>query len=127
HPEWSQGEYATNEGRVAHRDDLVALIQGILSGDERDVWLARFEALGIPAGPIHTLTEVFADPQVQHRGMAREIDGVPQVANPLRFDGESATADVPPPKLGEHSERVLADMGLSADDIARLRREGIIR
>ena len=127
HPEWSQGEYATNEGRVAHRDDLVALIQGILSGDERDVWLARFEALGIPAGPIHTLTEVFADPQVRHRGMAREIDGVPQVANPLRFDGESATADVPPPSLGEHSERVLTDMGLSADDIARLRREGIIR
>ena len=59
--------------------------------------------------------------------MAREIDGVPQVANPLRFDGASATADFAPPRLGEHSDRVLTEMGLSASDIERLRREGIIR
>lgn len=127
HPEWAEGDYATNEGRVAHRQDLVALIQGILSGGERDHWLAECEARGIPAGPIHTLPEVFADPQVRHRGMAREIDGVPQVANPLRFDGASATAESAPPRLGEHSDRVLTEMGLSSADIERLRREGIIR
>ncbi|QEM81999.1 CaiB/BaiF CoA transferase family protein [Halomonas binhaiensis] len=127
HPEWADGPWSTNEGRVAHRDELVAEVQNALMRDERDAWLAKFEALGIPAGPIHKLPEVFADPQVCHRGMARNIDGVPQVANPLRFDGESATGDQPPPALGEHSDRVLTEMGLSAENIARLRAEGIVR
>ncbi|MFO7649702.1 CoA transferase, partial [Halomonas campaniensis] len=89
------------------------------------------EARGIPAGPINTLTEVFDDPQVQHRRLHRQLTRgeleVPQVANPLRFDGDSATSEVAPPRLGQNSDAILAEMGLTPDDIARLRRAGVVR
>ncbi|WP_417331268.1 CaiB/BaiF CoA transferase family protein [Halomonas cupida] len=127
HAEWCEGPWATNEGRVAWRKELVPLVQAELLKRGREEWLVEFEALGIPAGPIHTLPEVLSDPQVQHREMARQLDGVPQVANPLRFNGVSATGQQPPPGLGEHSERILTEMGLSAADIQRLREEGVVR
>ncbi|SFT89487.1 CaiB/BaiF CoA transferase family protein [Halomonas saccharevitans] len=128
HPEWAEDPaYATNAARVDNREVLVTMIQTRLLGRERDAWLAELEVRGIPAGPINTLTEVFDDPQVRHRGMARQIDGVPQVANPLRFDGEALTSDVAPPRLGQDSDAILAEMGLTTEDIARLRREGVIR
>jgi len=128
HPEWAEDPaYATNAARVGNREVLVAMIQSRLLGRERDDWLAELEVRGIPAGPINTLTEVFDDPQVRHRGMARQIDGVPQVANPLRFDGEALTSEIAPPRLGQDSDAILAEMGLTTEDIARLRREGVIR
>ncbi|MDR5892720.1 CaiB/BaiF CoA-transferase family protein [Halomonas mongoliensis] len=132
HPEWAEDPaYATNAARVGNREVLVPLIQAILMTRCRDEWLAELEARGIPAGPINTLTEVFDDPQVLHRGMRctlrrGELE-VPQVATPLRFDGESATSAVAPPRLGQDSDAILAEVGLSPDDIARLRRAGVVR
>jgi len=132
HPEWAEDPaYATNAARVGNREVLVPLIQAILMTRGRDEWLAELEARGIPAGPINTLTEVFDDPQVQHRMMRRTLMRgaleVPQVGNPLRFDGESATSEVAPPRLGQDSDAILAEVGLSPDDIARLRRAGVVR
>ncbi|WP_104203548.1 CaiB/BaiF CoA transferase family protein [Billgrantia saliphila] len=132
HPEWATDPaYATNAARVGNRDDLVPRIQALLLGRSRDEWLAELEARGIPAGPINTVTEVFADPQVKHRGMQRTLTqgkvAVPQVACPLRFDGEPATSEVAPPRLGQDSDAILAEMGLTREDIERLRREGIVR
>ncbi|WP_444999268.1 CaiB/BaiF CoA transferase family protein [Halomonas mongoliensis] len=132
HPEWAEDPaYATNAARVGNREVLVPLIQAILMTRGRDEWLAELEARGIPAGPINTLTEVFDDPQVLHRGMRRTLRRgeleVPQVASPLRFDGESATSAVAPPRLGQDSDAILAEVGLSPDDIARLRKAGVVR
>ncbi|WP_373181740.1 CaiB/BaiF CoA transferase family protein [Halomonas campaniensis] len=132
HPEWAEDPaYATNAARVGNREVLVPMIQAILMSRSRDEWLAELEARGIPAGPINTLTEVFDDPQVQHRRLHRQLTRgeleVPQVANPLRFDGDSATSEVAPPRLGQNSDAILAEMGLTPDDIARLRREGVVR
>jgi crotonobetainyl-CoA:carnitine CoA-transferase CaiB-like acyl-CoA transferase len=74
---------------------------------------------------------VFDDPQVQHRHMHRILHrsgvDVPQVANPLRFDGDSSTSDLAPPELGQDSDEILAEMGLTSEDIARLRRAGVVR
>ncbi|CAM3406539.1 CaiB/BaiF CoA transferase family protein [Halomonas lysinitropha] len=132
HPEWAEDPaYATNAARVGNREVLVSLIQPILLERDRDDWLNEMEARGIPAGPINTLTEVFDDPQVRHRGLRRTLPSgdleVPQVANPLRFDGKSATSEVAPPRLGQDSDAILAEMGLTRDDIARLRRAGVVR
>ncbi|PXX97633.1 CaiB/BaiF CoA transferase family protein [Halomonas sp. LBP4] len=132
HPEWAEDPaYATNAARVGNREVLVPLIAKIMLTRGRDDWLAECEARGIPAGPINTLSEVFDDPQVRHRGMRRTLSRgeleVPQVANPLRFDGEPATSEVAPPRLGQDSDAILAEMGLTADDIARLRRTGVVR
>ncbi|WP_148253865.1 CaiB/BaiF CoA transferase family protein [Aidingimonas lacisalsi] len=131
HPEWSDDEaYATNAARVAHRDRLVPMIAECLAERGRDAWLAEFERHGIPAGPINTITEALHDAQVSHRGMVTTLmrDGVaiPQVANPLRFDGESRTSRRPPPALGQDSDAVLAGMGLSEAQIAELREQGIV-
>ncbi|MCA1769051.1 MAG: CoA transferase [Halomonas sp.] len=132
HPEWSEDPaYASNAARVGNRHVLVPMIQAILMTRGRNDWLAELETRGIPAGPINTLTEVFNDPQVQHRKLHRilkrgELE-VPQVSNPLRFDGESATSDVAPPRIGQDSDSILIEMGLSRDDIHRLRRAGVVR
>ena len=132
HPEWARDTaYATNAARVGNREVLVPMIQAILATRPRDEWLGELEARGIPAGPINSVSEVFVDPQVQHRQMHRVMKRgdleVPQVANPLRFDGASATSDVAPPRLGQDSDALLAEMGLTAADIARLRRAGVVR
>ncbi|SHJ98380.1 CaiB/BaiF CoA transferase family protein [Halomonas caseinilytica] len=132
HPQWAEDPaFATNAARVAHRDVLVPKIASVFLTRGRDAWLADLEALGIPAGPINTLSEAFADSQVRHRGLYRELSrqgqSLPQVANPLRFDGRSATSDTPPPVLGQDSDAVLAEMGLSVEEIDELRRRGIVR
>lgn len=132
HPEWVRDPaYATNAARVGNREVLVPMIQSILATRPRDEWLGELEARGIPAGPINSVGEVFEDPQVQHRRMHRVLKRgeleVPQVANPLRFDGSSATSDVAPPRLGQDSDTLLTEMGLTAEDIARLRRAGVVR
>ncbi|ATJ82998.1 CaiB/BaiF CoA transferase family protein [Halomonas beimenensis] len=132
HPEWAEDPaFATNAARVGNREVLVPRIAEAFLTRGRDDWLVELEARGIPAGPINTLSEVFDDPQVRHRGLYRELpsDGrrIPQVANPLRFDGESATSEAPPPALGQDSDALLAEMGLSEADIARLRRAGVVR
>ncbi len=132
HPEWVRDPaYATNAARVGNREVLVPMIQSILATRPRDEWLGELEARGIPAGPINSVGEVFEDPQVQHRRMHRVLKRgeleVPQVANPLRFDGSSATSDLAPPRLGQDSDTLLTEMGLTAEDIARLRRAGVVR
>lgn len=130
-PEWARDPaYATNAARVGNREVLVPMIQAILMTRPRDEWLDELEARGIPGGPINTLSEVFDDPQVRHREMYRTLHRdaleVPQVANPLRFDGTSATSELAPPRLGQDSDALLAEMGLSGDDIARLRKAGVV-
>jgi crotonobetainyl-CoA:carnitine CoA-transferase CaiB-like acyl-CoA transferase len=132
HPEWAEDSaYATNAARVGNREVLTGMIQGILLTRRREEWLVELEACGIPAGPINTLAEVFDDPQVRHRGMRQDLRRgdleVPQVANPLRFDGETATSEVAPPRLGQDSDAILAEMGLTKDAIARLRKAGVVR
>jgi formyl-CoA transferase len=88
-------------------------------------WLDRLEAAGIPAGPINRISQALADVQAQHRGMVRNIAGVPLVGSPLRLDGNRADSDLPPPALGEHTLGVLQDLA-EPSELERLRLEGII-
>ncbi|HWK37196.1 CaiB/BaiF CoA-transferase family protein [Sphingomonas sp.] len=89
--------FATNPGRVAHRDALIPLLaRAILDWRKQDLADA-LEAKGVPAGSINTVAEVFADPQVIARGMRVALDGVPGVASPIVIDGERMVADTPSP------------------------------
>ena len=69
--------------------------------------LAGCEAAGVPAGPINDLAEVFADPQMQHRQMQLDFDGVPGLRSPFTFSGADLALDRPAPKLGEHQAEIL--------------------
>jgi len=99
--------FATNEGRVAHRDALTGIVADATRGWNRDPLLAALEQAGVPAGPINNVAQAFADPQVVHRAMALAIDRgdglppVPGVRTPIRFSDAELALDRPSPRLGE--------------------------
>jgi formyl-CoA transferase len=127
HDEWtSDPRFATNEARVANRAEMVRLVAETIATKPAAVWLDQLEQAGIPAGPINRLTQALNDVQIQHRQMVRAIAGVPQVGSPVRFDGDRADADLPPPKLGQHTADILASLDLKADEVERLRAAEIV-
>jgi len=122
HREWaSDPRFATNEARVMHRSQIVALVSEAIRAKRAAEWLDQLEAAGIPAGPINSITQALAGVQAQHRRMVRTIAGIPLVGSPMRLDGERADSDLPPPALGEHTQEVLATLGLEAQNVDRLR------
>jgi len=132
-PQWARDpRFATNPGRVRHRDLMVSMIGERLATRRARDWLAELEPAGVPCGPINDLAQVFADPQVRHRGMEvrapHPVAGeVRMVANPMRFSATPIRHDRAPPLLGEHTDEVLdAVLGMSAAQIASLRERGVI-
>ena len=108
--------YATNESRVKNRSDVTGSIAVVMHSKTTNEWMQILERENIPGGTINDLKQVFAEPQVKHRGIKFSIkksDGtdIPQVASPIRMAGldlrDGATA---PPKLGEHTDQVLKDI-----------------
>jgi formyl-CoA transferase len=127
HPEWIKDErFASNAARVANREEMVTLIQQAIEHRPAAEWLEQLEAAGIPAGPINRVSQALDDIQAQHRQMVRTIAGIPLVGSPIRLDGTRADSDLPPPALGEHTDEVLARLGLDAHEAARLRFEGAV-
>ena len=127
HPEWTSEErFASNGARVAHRTEMVDLVGNTIRQKPAAQWLEQLGAAGIPAGPINTITQALADVQAQHRQMVRMIAGVPVIGSPVRLDGERADSDLPPPRLGEHTDAVLANLGVQAADAARLKSAGVV-
>ena len=124
--------FATNGARVRNRQELIPMLTDKLVLQPAAHWLGLLQGAQVPCSPINDLADVFADPQVQHRQMRLDLPHsragtLPSVANPLHF-GRTAVAQVAgPPVLGEHSETVLAEeLDMSADEIARLRADGVI-
>jgi crotonobetainyl-CoA:carnitine CoA-transferase CaiB-like acyl-CoA transferase len=123
--------FARNAGRVRHRDVLVPLLEPILKARRRADWLAALEAAKVPCGPINDLAGVFADPQVRARGMTvrmphPDTDGLELVASPLKLGDTPPVLRRAPPLLGQHTDEVLGELGLEADEVARLRAAGVI-
>ena len=124
--------FATNRARVENRAVLIPLLKKLTVERTTADWIAALEAKAVPCGPINTLADVFADPQVQARGlkvtMPHPAAGtVPQVANPIKLSATPVEYRLPPPLLGEHTERILADvLGVSPGGIAVLRDKGIV-
>ncbi len=127
HAEWAtDARFATNEARVANRGAIVGLVSGAIVKKPAATWLEQLEQAGIPAGPINSITRALADVQAQHRQMVRTVAGVPLVGSPVRIDGERADSDLPPPALGEHTEELLAALGITANEIDGLRAAEVI-
>lgn len=123
--------FSTNGARVNHRESLVPVLEAALAQRTIDEWLAAFEAVGVPCGPINTLDRVFDDPHVKARGLKQTLPHtqagqVDLVANPIRINGQSLSATTAPPGLGEHTEYVLNDIGISPAQQQALREAGII-
>ena len=132
-PEWGSDErFVTNPQRVKYRSELIALIHSVTVTRTTDEWISQMGPAGVPCGPINTLDKVFADPQVQARGMridmAHPLGGnVPLVANPINMSESPVRYLRPPPTLGEHTEEVLNRwLGVGPSEFAELRANKII-
>jgi crotonobetainyl-CoA:carnitine CoA-transferase CaiB-like acyl-CoA transferase len=125
-------DYATNAGRVRRRDALVAHLGALMRDWDQAALLAALEAQGVPAGPINTLAQVFADPQVRHRQMAftqtSAVFGEMQAVRcPLRLSDAEPGGGCAPPALGADTEAVLRDvLGLDPVQIAALRQARVV-
>ena len=127
HPEWAGDErFASNAARVANRDELVPLVKEAIAQRPAAEWLDQLEAAGIPAGPINRISQALGDVQAQHRQMVRTIGGTRLVSSPVRLDGERADSDLPPPALGEHTDELLAAIGVDPAAIESLRAAKVI-
>lgn len=128
----NDGRYATNAGRLKHRDNLVALLEERFLQRTRGEWLADLEKAGVPCGPIQTIPQALNDPHIRARGMTFSIPHasgaeVPQVANPIKFSRSTIDYLHAPPALGQHTLEVLTkDLGWSVDRVVELRNEGAI-
>lgn len=126
-PELSRDErYRQNAGRVTHRAELIPILASVLITRTMDEWLADFAAEGVPVSPINTIDRVFADEQSIARGMRQEVQGVPLVANPMKFSRSELQLERRPPRHGEHDEVLKELLDLSQDDYEQLTMNQIV-
>lgn len=123
--------YTTNPQRVRNIVTLSAELRIAFAGWQRADLIAALDVAGVPCGPINTVPEVFADAQIQHRGMLRHLAHpsgvpVPQVASPIRFAEAASQSDMAPPLLGQHSDTILKELGYDDAGIDALRTSGVI-
>jgi crotonobetainyl-CoA:carnitine CoA-transferase CaiB-like acyl-CoA transferase len=127
----SAADYATNDMRLRNRPKLTAFLSGIFKTRTSAQWLDLLEQHGVPAGPIYKVDEVFADPQVQHIGIAEPLHHptrgeVRVVGTPIILSRTPAKVVSPLPDPGTHTDEILRGLGYSSADIADLRARKIV-
>ena len=124
-------EFATNALRVTNRRAINDAVEARLGAATTAHWIERLNAAGVPCGRVQSIAEVFADPQVRAQEMVVTIDHpgrgpVDMLGFPIKFPDRGPAPRRPAPELGQHTGEVLAELGLGADEIAALRRDGVI-
>jgi crotonobetainyl-CoA:carnitine CoA-transferase CaiB-like acyl-CoA transferase len=138
-PEWAADpRFASNTLRVRHREVLIPAMQALTRTRTTAQWIALLEKKAVPCGPINDIGQAFNDAQVKARGLhikqalapavvARTaIESIAGVASPLRLTATPPVLNRPSPALGEHTEEVLAELGLSVSEVADLRATGVV-
>ena len=124
--------FAKNQDRVRNREQLVPMLEGIMKGRTKADWLAALEAAKVPCGAINNLAEVFADPQVNQRGMVTPWQHPLQpelrlVSSPMKLSATPVRNDLPPPLLGQHTQEVLRELLDCSDErLTGLRNDKVI-
>ncbi|KPK89673.1 MAG: carnitine dehydratase [Deltaproteobacteria bacterium SM23_61] len=124
-------DFSTNERRMANREKTNAIIQEKIGAQSREYWIEYLNRSGIPCGIIMNLSEVFNDPQVRHQQMVLEIDHpeygrVRMTGFPVKLSSTPCQVRLPAPRLGEHTEEVLKELGMTQETFSALRKRGVI-
>jgi len=123
--------FPTREAKLHNYEAIGGELSRVFLTRNRDEWLPLLEANDVPFAPEHQLAELEDDPQVRHLGTFNEMQDpvhgrVRGINRAVRFDGDNDSAFLPPPQLGEHTDEILAELGLSASDIEGLRTRKIV-
>ena len=130
-PAFNDPDFADGKGRSKHRKKLNALIEKHTVAQTAAHWIEYFNANGCPAGEINSIDQVFGLAQVRHLGLAQPMQSQERgatevVGQPILMSRSKSSIKRPPPTLGQQTDEVLADVGYSAGDIARMRKDGAI-
>ena len=123
--------FASMEDRLANREACWAALRPVFAQKTTADWLDILQAHGVPAGPIYKVDEVFGDPQVQSVGIVQSVEHHARgetrlIGQPINLSRTPATLETAAPDVGEHTDEILDELGLSASDIAALREAGAI-
>jgi formyl-CoA transferase len=129
-PALDHADFANGEARSRNRKALNAILAGHTRRRPAAEWIATLNRVGIPCGEINTIDKVFANPQVAHLGLATPMESAERgptraVAQPIKMSRSRSTIRRGPPRLGEHTAEILAEVGCSKAEIARLERSGV--
>ena len=127
----SDARFISNADRIANYDALLPIVRNIIRGKPCDEWLTELRAAGVPCGRINTLAEALGDPHLIERGFIVELEHpalglIKSLATPIHLEDTPLVYRRHPPRLGEHSDEVAAELGYCPVEIARLRAEGVL-
>jgi len=132
HPEWlDDPRFGRATERRKNRLALEKEITAVLATAPTAHWIKTLDDAGVPCGPVYNYDQLFSDPQVRHREMVvhaddAELGRVPHIRTPIRMSAAAVAVRVTAPRLGQHTDAILAGLGYSATDVADLRRERVI-
>lgn len=133
-PEWmADARFADRHARLAHRGELKAALEEALSTRSTDEWWRLLNEAGVPAGPVYSIPQALAHPQIASRGMLATFADAPGVGRDVRLvrtgfklNQEAPSVATPPPRLGEHTNALLEELGYSQAEIQSLHQEQVV-
>lgn len=133
-PEWKQDpRFAERHARLGNRAELKRLMETELAARSADAWWQLLNAAGVPAGPVYSVPQALNHPQISTRGMVATFKDAPGVGRDIRLvrtgfklNGEAPSVDAPPPRLGEHTDAILAELGYAEEEIASFKQQEIV-